>query len=71
MDDIIHELIMNELFVDVALLQQHFTEGFFVEFAIGRDSDSIVNELVGRYGFTRRAADIMFSNERIARMNND
>jgi hypothetical protein len=74
MEDIIREFGLQRLDADIALLRQHFTEETFVLY-MGRHEfdhrDIVINELVGRFGFTREAAIIICEvNDRVFIDNN-
>jgi hypothetical protein len=60
MENIIRNLRLNHLDADVLLLDQtfHNYETLF-QFVTEREPEQVVNELVGRYLFTRGAAEIV------------
>jgi hypothetical protein len=74
MDDIIREFGLQRLDADIALLRQHFTEETFGLYMDRHDRDLrdiLINELVGRFGFTREAAIIICDvNDRVFMNNN-
>jgi hypothetical protein len=74
MDDIIREFELQHLHADIALLRNNFTEETFRLYMDGHDRDLrdvVMNELVGRFGFTREAAMIICeANDRVFINNN-
>lgn len=59
MDIIIHNLRLNQFNNDVFLLEQNFDEETLFQFVTEREHEQALNELVGRYLFTRAAAEIV------------
>jgi hypothetical protein len=59
MENIVRNLRMNQLHADVLLLEQNFDIETLFEFVTERGPERTVNELVGRYLFTRAAAEIV------------
>ncbi len=59
MDIIIRNLRLNQFYNDVLLLEQNFDEETLFQFVTEREHEQALNELVGRYSFTRGAAEIV------------
>lgn len=61
MENIVRNLRLNQLDTDVLLLEQNFDGETLFEFVTERGPERTVNELVGRYLFTRAAAEIVYN----------
>lgn len=61
MDELVHILHNAGLHNDIGLLRVHFgtEDGPLEEFLSNRDEDRIINELVGRYTFSRECANLI------------
>jgi hypothetical protein len=59
MENIIRNLRLNQLDADVLLLEQNFDDESLFQFVTELGHERAVNELVGRYLFTRGAAEIV------------
>ncbi len=60
MENLIRNLRLNQLDADVLLLEHNFDNETLFQFVTELGFERAVNELVGRYFFTRAAAEIIW-----------
>lgn len=60
MEELKRTLAEQQLFRNVNILEEHFpTLGALIQFFNTRDRDQVVNELIGRFGFSNVAVTII------------